>query len=259
MLQAIATYFGSNRYSQVLKTMDHYSSTVSPPCLLLAAGRGERMRPLTDRIPKPLLEVKGKSLLIWHLEALQRAGIKNVVINHAWLGQQIEDALGDGSQFGLNILYSREGNALETAGGICNAMPLLNPSDYFLVINVDIFCPNFPIQKLVEKAHHLRSQQQFLGHLILVENPAHHPQGDFYLDDEVVRSEENEKSISGKLTFSGIGVYHRDLFEGLTIGQSAKLAPILRTAMVDNRISGEKYTGSWQDVGSPERLAELNR
>ena len=138
MLQAIATYFGSNRYSQVLKTMDHYSSTVSTPCLLLAAGRGERMRPLTDRIPKPLLEVKGKSLLIWHLEALQRAGIKNVVINHAWLGQQIEDALGDGSQFGLNILYSREGNALETAGGICNAMPLLNPSDYFLVINGDI-------------------------------------------------------------------------------------------------------------------------
>ncbi len=235
------------------------SINLLPPCLLLAAGRGERMRPLTDHVPKPLLEVKGKSLLVWHLEALQRAGIKNVVINHAWLGQQIEDALGDGSQFGLDILYSREGNALETAGGICNAMPLLNPSDYFLVINGDIFCPNFPIQKLLERAHHLRSQQQFLGHLILVENPSHHPKGDFYLDGEVVRGEENEKSTSGKLTFSGIGIYHLDLFKGIAIGQSAKLAPILRKAMVDNRISGEKYSGSWHDVGSPERLAELNR
>lgn len=239
--------------------MDHHSSTVSPPCLLLAAGRGERMRPLTDRIPKPLLEVKGKSLLVWHLEALQRAGIKNAVINHAWLGQQIEDALGNGSQLGLNILYSREGNALETAGGICNAMPLLNPADYFLVINGDIFCPDFPIQKLVERTHHLRSQQQFLGHLILVENPTHHPQGDFYIDGEVVRGEECKSPNSKKLTFSGIGIYHRDLFKDLIMGQSAKLAPILRMAMVDNRISGEKYSGSWQDVGSPERLAELNR
>ncbi len=229
------------------------------PCLLLAAGRGERMRPLSDHIPKPLLKVKGKSLLGWHLESLQQANIQNVVINHAWLGEQIETALGNGHDYGLSIQYSPEVSALETAGGICQALPILNPNDFFLVMNGDIFCPNFPISELIKRGEQLRTQEQFLAHLILVPNPPHHPTGDFYLDGSIVRGEENPNAHCPKLTFSGIGIYHRRLFDGLIRGESAKLAPILRRAMLNNQISGEKYLGSWQDVGSPERLAELNR
>lgn len=229
------------------------------PCLLLAAGRGERMRPLSDHTPKPLLKVRGKSLLSWHLESLQRGGIQHVVINHAWLGKQIEAAFGDGREYGLSILYSPEAIALETAGGICQALPLLNPMDFFLVINGDIFCPNYPIHELIQRANQLRNQEQFLAHLILVPNPPHHPTGDFYLDGTIVRGEEHSNANSPKLTFSGIGIYHRSLFDGLNRGESAKLAPILRRAMLNHQISGEKYLGSWQDVGSPERLAELNR
>lgn len=228
------------------------------PCLLLAAGRGERMRPLTDTTPKPLLSVQGKSLLAWHLEALHRAGIEHIVINHAWLGEQIEAVLGTGESFGLQIHYSREETALETAGGICKALSLLNANDYFLVINSDVFAPNFPIKNLIDRITQLRCQNQLLAHLILVPNPPQHPNGDFYLDGEVVRDNEYEGITASKLTFSGIGIYHHSLFQGLTPGQSAKLAPILRKAMVDNRISGEKYLGSWHDVGSPERLAQLN-
>ncbi len=229
------------------------------PCLLLAAGRGERMRPLSDHTPKPLLKVKGKSLLSWHLESLQQAGIQTVVINHAWLGQQIEAALGNGHEYGLSIQYSPEANALETAGGIRQALPILNPADFFLVINGDVFSPNFPIQELIQRATQLRTQEQFMAHLILVPNPPHHPKGDFYLDGSFVLDEENQKMGLPKLTFSGIGIYHRSLFDGLNRGESAKLAPILRRAMLDHQISGEKYLGSWHDVGSPERLAELNR
>ena len=234
-------------------------TTQNLPCLLLAAGRGERMRPLSDLTPKPLLKVKGKSLLSWHLESLQRAGIPKVVINHAWLGEQIEAAFGNGHDYRLSILYSPETVALETAGGICQALPLLNPDDFILVINGDIFCPDFPISELIKRAEKLRTQKQLLGHLFLVPNPSHHPTGDFYLDGTIVRGEENLKIDLPKLTFSGIGIYHRSLFDGLNRGESAKLAPILRRAMLNNQISGEKYLGSWQDVGSPERLAELNR
>lgn len=229
------------------------------PCLLLAAGRGERMRPLSDHTPKPLLKVKGKSLLSWHLESLQQAGVQHVVINHAWLGQQIEAALGNGHDYELSIQYSPEATALETAGGICQALPILNPTDFFLVINGDVYSPNFPIQALIHRTEQLRNQEQFLAHLILVPNPPHHPTGDFYLDGVIVRGEEHSNASCPKLTFSGIGIYHRSLFEGLNRGESAKLAPILRRAMLNNQISGEKYLGSWQDVGSPERLAELNR
>ncbi len=230
-----------------------------PPCLLLAAGRGERMRPLSDHTPKPLLKVRGKSLLSWHLESLQRAGIQRVVINHAWLGKQIEAALGNGHEYGLSIQYSPEATALETAGGICQALPILNPTDFFLVINGDVFSPNFPTHELVQRANQLRNQDQFLAHLILVPNPPHHPTGDFYLDGTIVRGEEHLNANCPKLTFSGIGIYHRSLFDGLNPGESAKLAPILRGAMLNHQISGEKYLGSWHDVGSPERLAELNR
>ena len=229
------------------------------PCLVLAAGRGERMRPLTDTIPKPLLQVQGKSLLAWHLEALAKAGLTQVVINHAWLGEQIEASLGSGKQFGLQIFYSREESALETAGGICKALPLLRANDYFLVINGDVFSPLFPIQGLIQRVLELRSQDQLLAHLIMVPNPPQHPHGDFYLDQTMVRDDGYTGATGAKLTFSGIGIYHHTLFKGLISGQSAKLAPILRKAMADNRVSGEKYLGSWHDVGSPERLAELNK
>lgn len=229
------------------------------PCLVLAAGRGERMRPLTDTIPKPLLQVQGKSLLAWHLEALAKAGLTQVVINHAWLGEQIEASLGSGKQFGLQIFYSREESALETAGGICKALPLLRANDYFLVINGDVFTPQFPIQGLIQRVLELRSQDQLLAHLVMVPNPPQHPHGDFYLDQTMVRDDGYAGATGAKLTFSGIGIYHYTLFKGLISGQSAKLAPILRKAMADNRVSGEKYLGSWHDVGSPERLAELNK
>ncbi|CAM3714881.1 N-acetylmuramate alpha-1-phosphate uridylyltransferase MurU [Polynucleobacter brandtiae] len=227
------------------------------PCLLLAAGRGERMRPLTDETPKPLLSIKGKSLLAWHLEALNTAGIQDVVINHAWLGQKIEDALGNGHQFHLNITYSPEKTALETAGGIRQALPHLNTEDYFLVINGDVFCPHFPIEQLLNTLTVLRNTQKpILAHLIMVPNPAHHPEGDFDLLD--ARVSENLSGQGEKLTFSGIGLYHRDLFKNLAIGKSAKLAPLLRDAMRENQVSGEKYTGPWHDVGTPQRLQELN-
>ncbi|OZA75742.1 N-acetylmuramate alpha-1-phosphate uridylyltransferase MurU [Polynucleobacter sp. 39-46-10] len=227
------------------------------PCFLLAAGRGERMRPLTDELPKPLLTIKNKSLLAWHLEALSAAGIENVVINHAWLGNKIEQALGNGSQFNLNIAYSPETIALETAGGICKALPLLNPSDYFLVINGDVFSPNLPIAQLLEQISSLRSMpNQPLAHLLMVPNPVQHLEGDFYLKGSQVASE--SLADAEKLTFSGIGIYHRDLFKDVELDVPTKLAPLLRVAMAKNRVSGEKYAGPWHDVGTPQRLQELN-
>ncbi|MBU3559857.1 N-acetylmuramate alpha-1-phosphate uridylyltransferase MurU [Polynucleobacter sp. Nonnen-W13] len=227
------------------------------PCFLLAAGRGERMRPLTDELPKPLLTINNKSLLAWHLEALSAAGIQDVVINHAWLGKKIEEALGNGSQFGLNISYSPETSALETAGGIRKALPLLNPSDYFLVINGDVFSPNLPIQQLLNRVSDLRSMpSRPLAHLLMVPNPVQHPEGDFYIRDSQVANEPLDGAE--KLTFSGIGLYHRDLFKDLEFGVPNKLAPILREAMTQNRVSGEKYHGPWHDVGTPQRLQELN-
>lgn len=227
------------------------------PCLLLAAGRGERMRPLTDELPKPLLTIKKKSLLAWHLEALSAAGIKNVVINHAWLGNKIEEALGDGSQFNLNIIYSPEISALETAGGIRKALALLHPSDYFLVINGDVFSPNLPVASLLDSAASLSSTPNHpLAHLLMVPNPVQHPEGDFYLQGSQVSNE--SLGDAEKLTFSGIGLYHRDLFKDLQIDVPAKLAPLLKEAMAKKRVSGEKYTGPWHDVGTPQRLQELN-
>jgi len=227
------------------------------PCFLLAAGRGERMRPLTDDLPKPLLTINNKSLLAWHLEALGAAGIQDVVINHAWLGKKIEEALGNGSHFGLNITYSPEFSALETAGGIRKALPLLNLSDYFLVINGDVFSPNLPIQQLLDRASELRSMpSRPLAHLLMVPNPVQHPEGDFYLKGSHVAHEPLDGAE--KLTFSGIGLYHQDLFKDLELDVPIKLASILREAMAKNRVSGEKYTGPWHDVGTPQRLQELN-
>jgi len=233
------------------------TSTKMLPCFLLAAGRGERMRPLTDDLPKPLLTIQNKSLLAWHLEALARAGIPKVVINHAWLGSKIENALGNGQEFGLDIQYSPEVTALETAGGICKALPLLAPSDYFLVINGDIFSPHLPIAQILQTASELNAQSNKpLAHLLMVPNPTQHPNGDFYLNGSVVSDQES--SGAEKLTFSGIGIYHKDLFKDLVMGVPAKLAPILRQSMSENRVCGEKYLGPWHDVGTPQRLQELN-
>ena len=227
------------------------------PCFLLAAGRGERMRPLTDDLPKPLLAIQKKSLLEWHLEALAKAKIQDVVINHAWLGEKIEAALGNGDQFGLHIKYSPEGRALETAGGICKALPIIAPKDYFLVINGDVFSPKLPITQLLEATSKMRmDESKPLAHLLMVPNPVQHPEGDFYLQGSVVG---NTQSLGAeKLTFSGIGIYHKDLFKDLEFGAPAKLAPLLRTAMEQNKVSGEKYLGPWHDVGTPQRLQELN-
>lgn len=227
------------------------------PCFLLAAGRGERMRPLTDTLPKPLLTIQNKSLLAWHLDALAKATIENVVINHAWLGEKIEAALGDGRQFNLNIQYSPESSALETAGGICKALPILAPQDYFLVINGDVFSPNLPITELLSAAQKMRSDpKKPLAHLLMVPNPVQHPEGDFYLKGSAVVNLNSDGAE--KLTFSGIGIYHKDLFKDLEFGAPAKLAPLLRTAMEQNKVSGEKYVGPWHDVGTPKRLQELN-
>lgn len=220
--------------------------------MVLAAGRGERMRPLTDLTPKPLLPVAGKTLIVWHLERLARAGFCDVVINHAHLGTQIEDALGDGSRWGLAIAYSPEPEgALETAGGIANALPLLGHDEPFLVINGDIWCD----WDLTRATTVLTPGD--LAHLVLVPNPPHHPQGDFALCGRAVAGDAATGGAQG-CTFSGIGVYRPQIFAGVRRGQPAKLAPLLRAAMAERRVSGELHAGRWVDVGTPQRLAELD-
>jgi MurNAc alpha-1-phosphate uridylyltransferase len=212
--------------------------------MILAAGRGERMRPLTDRIPKPLLEAGGRPLIGHHLAALALAGVREVVVNHAHLGAQIERALGDGAAFGLRIRYSPEEVALETGGGIFRALPLLGPAP-FIVVNGDIWT-DFDLARL-------RLAVGDLAHLVMVDNPAHHPAGDFALAGGRIRAEGGPK-----LTFSGIGAYHPALFDGCAPGRFP-LAPLLRAAMAAGRVSGEHHTGRWIDVGTPERLAALDR
>ncbi|MDP2811312.1 MAG: nucleotidyltransferase family protein [Rhodocyclaceae bacterium] len=217
--------------------------------MILAAGRGERMRPLTDRTPKPLLPVAGKPLIVWHLERLARAGFRDIVINHAHLGDQIEALLDDGSAWGLSIRYSEEpAGALETAGGIANALPLLANelgAEPFIVVNGDIWCD-------LDFAALLPPADGDLAHLVLVPNPPHHPVGDFTLADGRVCA------VPPTLTFAGIGVYRPALFAAVERGKPAKLTPLLRQAMVDNRVSGGRFGGRWVDVGTPERLADLD-
>ena len=217
--------------------------------MILAAGRGERMRPLTDTTPKPLLQVGGKSLIVWHLERLTAAGFRDVVINHAHLGAQIEAALGDGSQFGLHIHYSPEPpGALETAGGIAQALPLLGDAP-FLVINGDTFCA-WDIAMAPRIAATLNND---LAHLVLVPNPVHHTRGDFALHAGRVSAEG-----AAKLTFSGTAVYQPGMFKTIVPGTRAPLAPLLIEAMHAYRIAGSQYDGRWVDVGTPERLATLD-
>lgn len=216
--------------------------------MILAAGKGERMRPLTLSTPKPLLCAGGKPLIVHHLEHLRRAGFNDVIINHAWLGDQIEQTLGNGERFGLSLRYSREGEPLETAGGIARALPLLTEgqSDWFLVINGDIWS-DFELARL-------RPPQQSDALLVVTDNPPHHPEGDFCL------TAQGELAESGPelLTFTGISLLHRRLFDGLT-DQAGKLGPVLRKAMTEGRVEGLYHPGQWVDVGTPERLSALDR
>jgi MurNAc alpha-1-phosphate uridylyltransferase len=212
--------------------------------MILAAGRGERMRPLTDSLPKPLLPVAGKPLIVHHIERLAAAGIRQLVINHAHLGEMIEAELGDGSAWGVEIRYSAEGRALETGGGIFRALPLLGEAP-FMVVNGDIWC-DIDFSRL-------QLPVGMLAHLVLVPNPAHHPQGDFVLQDRRVFDIDGER-----LTFSGIGLYHSQLFDGCQPG-AFPLAPLLRRAMDGGRVSGVRHRGYWVDVGTPERLMDLDR
>ena len=223
--------------------------------MILAAGRGERMRPLTDHTPKPLLPVAGKPLIQWHLEKLARAGISEVVINHAWLGEMIEHALGSGHQFGLNIHYSAEPQALETAGGIATALPLLGEQP-FLVLNGDVWCDWDPVQ-----AKRLASElvsRHCLAWLLMVPNPVQHPAGDFLLDRDGFLHDETTQDLSAtRYTFAGIGIYQPQLFEQTPAHRPAKLAPLLRQAMKDKRVCGALHQSEWIDVGTTERLAAL--
>ena len=210
--------------------------------MILAAGRGERLRPLTDSIPKPLLEVKQKPLIVYHLEALSRAGFKQVVVNISWLGNQIRERLGDGDEFNLQIEYSEESEALETAGGIRHALDQL--SERFIVLNADIYTDyDFSCLKHIDAD----------AHLVLVENPRHHPQGDFTLQNSKIGNQKERR-----YTFAGISQYHRRFFDGLEQGKQS-LAPLLRRGADLQQVSGELYRGSWIDIGTIERWQSLDK
>jgi len=224
--------------------------------MILAAGRGERMRPLTDHTPKPLLVVGGKPLIVWHIERLRAAGYSHVVINHAHLGEQIESALGNGAAFDVSIEYSREISALETAGGIATALPLIE-NEVFTVVNGDIYC-EYDFRRLAEPMARLAAGHD-QAHLVLVDNPPQHPQGDFVLEGgRVTNADIPLTPHPARFTFSGIGVYHRALFAHTPTGEKAPLAPLLRLAIDAGRASGEHYAGRWEDVGTPARLSALD-
>ena len=214
---------------------------------ILAAGRGERMRPLTDHTPKPLLEAGGKPLIVWHLERLAAAGFRDIVINHAHLGCMIEKTLGDGSQWGLRIQYSPEPpGALETAGGIANALPLLGDQP-FLVVNGDVYCDM--------DFGHFSGSTATGPHLVMVANPPHHAGGDFSLDGNRVTHANGEQT----LTYAGIGVFSPSFFAEVKPGTVMKLRPLLDAAIAAGTLTGERFTGRWVDVGTPQRLAELDQ
>ena len=251
------------------------SAAAQVPALLLAAGRGERMRPLTDTTPKPLLPVQGQPLLVWHLQALAEAGVGEVVINTAWLGEQIEAHCG--TTFGthhsrrgnhrVEIAYSREGRdfggALETAGGIARALPLVE-SDVFWLAAGDVYVPDFVFDAKAVQAFKASRQ---LAHLWLVPNPEHHPRGDFGMSPEGLALNLPANDPAPRYTYSTIALLHAELFftpwcdipVGNPGGEKAALAPLLRRAMDAGRVGASLYTGRWTDVGTPERLAELNR
>lgn len=217
--------------------------------MILAAGLGNRMRPLTLYTPKPLLEVGGKPLIVWHIEKLKKIGVTEIVINSAWLADKLISSLGDGSQFGVDIRWTRENEGLETAGGIINALPLLG-TDPFILVNGDVWTTmDFDVLR------HIKLNDD-LAHLVLVDNPKQHPEGDFTLFDGRIFT--FDQDVTGEnLTFSGVSVIHPKLFDGLEPGKRP-LAPLLKQAMQNQKISGEKLKGAWVDVGTPERLMELD-
>lgn len=229
--------------------------------MLLAAGKGERMRPLTEHTPKPLLKAGGLSLIEHQIRKLAAAGFHDLVINHAWLGEQLEQALGAGGQLGVNIRWSPEGEPLETAGGIVQALPLLGPEP-FAVVNADVWT-DYPFARL-----HTALQPGLQAHLVLVPNPAHHPAGDFVLEPsgllrlpQVAETAQNACASNtctfNTCTFSGIAVYHPELFAAVT-ERKYPLFPLLKNAINKGRASAELYTGSWMDIGTPARLQELD-
>jgi len=228
--------------------------------MLLAAGRGTRMMPLTENCPKPLLKVRGRPLIVWHILNLVKAGITEIVINHAYLGDMIEQTLGDGSQFGASISYSAETEALETAGGIANALHLLGEHS-FVAIAADIYCPHFDFSECLNTLEdndmwgnpHPHDKRD-VAWLYMVKNPAHHPQGDF-----AVHLLGLTKEGEPRYTFSGIGVYRPEMFASIRPGESAKLVTLLHDYADRGQLGGEVIQCAWIDVGTPERLAELNK
>lgn len=229
--------------------------------LILAAGRGERMRPLTDHTPKPLLEVRGKPLIVWHLEALARDGLHEVVINTAWLEERIVDALGDGSKHGVSIRYSLEGRdhggALETAGGIAKALPLLTDAqtpmaaDCFWVVSGDVFLPGFRFDNAAAQRF---GNGQALAHLWLVPNAPHHPEGDFGIDARGLAS----RTVTPKRTWASVGLFRAAIVKDVKVGEKLPLTPLLRAGADAGRIEATAYDGAWTDVGTVERLNALN-
>lgn len=218
--------------------------------MILAAGRGERMRPLTDRVPKPLLPVGGRPLITHLIERLASAGLTDLVVNVSHLAAQVELELGDGARHGVRIAYSREEQALETGGGIAYALPLLGEAP-FVVVNSDIYS-DYDFTRILPVAATLAAGKN-VAHLVLVDNPPHHPQGDFHLEGDRVKVD----GPSPRLTFSGIGAYAPALFASVPRGEKRQLAALLRPAMAQGRVSGEHHCGRWTDVGTPQRLGEL--
>lgn len=217
--------------------------------MILAAGMGNRMRPLTLHTPKPLLEVGGKPLIVWHIEKLQAIGVTEIVINTAWLAEKLAAALGDGSQFGVNILWSHEGEGLETAGGMINALPLLG-DEPFILVNGDVWTTmDFSCLLHVQLA-------EDLAHLVFVANPEQHPTGDFILSNG--RAYTFEQQPGEALTYSGVAVVHPKMFDGLE-GGKRPLAPLLKQGMLEQKISASKMQAVWVDVGTPERLNALDQ
>ncbi|MFJ5380512.1 N-acetylmuramate alpha-1-phosphate uridylyltransferase MurU [Cupriavidus sp. CER94] len=229
--------------------------------MIFAAGRGDRMRPLTDTTPKPLLAVGGKPLIVWQIEALARAGFRDIVINHAWLGDKLEAALGDGRQFGVRIHWSAEGTALETAGGIAHALPLLTAGGddgVFLAVSGDIFC-DFDYQQLLPRTRAMAAAARPQMHLVMVPNPPFHPQGDFVLGDDGHLRMPADGAAGQALTFGNIGLYDTRLFRDVAPGQKVAMSPYYREAIRQGTATGERFDGRWENVGTPEQLAALDR
>jgi|SRR5450755_1431417 len=225
--------------------------------IILAAGRGERMRPLSDATPKPLLAVHGKPLIEWHIEALARAGVREIVVNTAWLEDKIVAALGDGSRFGVSIAYSMEGRdhggALETAGGIAKALPRLG--DVFWIVSADVYAPEFAFRAAAAKQFAASGR---LGRLWLVPNPSFHPRGDFGLGADGLGLAEGTGPDGQRWTYANIALLRAEMFAGITPGTSAPLAPLLYAGMRERRIGAEVYRGRWDNVGTPAQLEALN-